>query len=363
MEKNMDQDLDEIGPYSLTDLFECLKRVSLNEAKEISDILSVRRLNGLVEVTENYHMTALYFAVKNNFNGIVKSLLDKGVDVDRGQGCYSNYLGQFIWKETPLLNALFMTKFEMIEMLLQHGADPLYDSSKARLVDPMNGQTFSSGLTHVAFDVALTRGKYIVDMFLKYVNVKREYGERSHTCLCNAVKYYLEESCSSQSMEYIRQIIQKGGIICRGDCSTIAEGTGSFISGRICSIITLCLNNIVNVKEETLYGFHCSNSKAALHCLKLVCTSDYVHSDSTIYRTLSKYSEKVLEENDLSPEIENSKQQNIMWIINYTRNPSTLKHICSVVIRQYIPGVCSGKCDRLPIPNELRKYMNIDEFT
>ncbi|KAH3815229.1 uncharacterized protein LOC127834086 isoform X1 [Dreissena polymorpha] len=330
--------------------------------------LSVRELDTLIEVNaKNRYMTPLHFATINNKLDVVKLLLSKGVDIARGEGCYSNFYGYFIWKETPLLSALCHGKpISLIQTLLEHGADPQYDENQARMLDPRIGRMHGSYPIQIPFNVALIKGRYIFELILRYSDVQRTFGSGQHTCLCYAIKHYLEVSCSSLTIEFIRMILQRGGVLCNGSCNNFAEEAGIISSDGRCSIVIKCLHAIITDDIDSLHGFHCTSSKAAMKCLELVCTSDYLRTGSCLFQTLETFRNYRLrghgddgvdhagERNQLSDVV----MHKLRWIQSFTQQPSTLKHICRVWVKRLIPNITREIVLDLPIPEELMAYLN-----
>jgi len=361
-------ELDDSPPRVLMELFDCLKRNKQDEALGLIASMDVSTLNLLVEVTDNCFITALQCAVPLNQPRIVNALLEKRVDVNKGEGCYSNFYGYFIWKSTPLLSALIKSNFTLIDILLEHGADPLFDSDKAKQLNPMNGRQHGSAPISIPFSFALSRGNYIFSRFLQYTDVSAEFGPGNHTCLCYALRHYLDECCSSASLHYMQRIIQKGGRVCSGDSNNFAEEWGIVSTKGICSEIVHCLNVMLNEREETLHGFHCTNAKAAHNCLSLVCATDYVHENSSLYKTLATYTDAIKTNNirvalDELAEVDvkrfEQKRQILTWMTTITKQPSNLKHICRVYVRSLIPNMCIEAIQALPLPTELIDYVNV----
>jgi len=321
-------------------LFDCLRGDREGEALGLIASMGVTTLSSLrFPYAEKDIFTVLMVAVMRGQMRVVKVLLKRGVDMNAGRlSWHETYRYTLI--NTPLLYAISSENNFLLDLLLENGADPLYDI-----------KTFLN-VSNIPFLSALGKGGYIFHRIIKYSNVFTEFGCyrhrytcNKHTCLCYAISYHLDKYVSPESFQFIQKIIQKGGIVCSGHSGNSIFGTGT----RTCSQIYQCLAKKVK---------YLNDGTVVNECLSLVCSTDYVHENSTLYCTLKTFTDTIME-NDGPAASDELRKASITWLANVTKQPSTLKHICRVHIRRFIPGLCIEAVKTLPLPTELIDYINV----
>jgi len=364
--------------HDLKALFEYIKHNKQDEALDLIGALDVQSLNilmpeekdHLVSVLEGkgHLVSVLTHAVQHNRLRVVLALLEKKVDVNLGRGLYgiSPVFFAIIMVITPLYDALFSKRYNLFYMLLEYGADPLFqtkDDTYPTKVIAWNGRCLTT--VHVATDIsfynALGHGGTICSRILQYSNVFTEFGNCNHTCLCYAMKLNIYRKCYPAIFQCIQRIIEKGGVVCSGKSLSTGFATklGIASSKMICNLFCVCLHVMVNENDF---------AKAVHRCLSYICATDYVHKNSILYNTLASYSEAIKTNKHLvaldalgkvdSTRLEQNRQI-LTWIMDITKQPSTLKHICRVYIRRSIPGLCIEAIETLPLPDELIDYVTV----
>jgi len=309
-------------PNELKELFACLRGDKEDEALDLIAQMEVRTLCLYVGDEKGFLGTALLYAIKQNKMRAMAALLEKKVDIDAGQLAFDD---GYELGDSPLLYAIKKKNIALLDLLLENGADPLFDSEKTKQLIVTNGKYLT--VYDIPFLYALKKGAYIFNRILQYSIVSTEFGpglggcSEKHTCLCYAVGRYFNILPYPERFQIIQKIIAKGGKVC--------SGKSNYCSVKMCKVTPngTC-SEIVNFFQEMLNEELDSRSyEDAKRCLSLLCETDYMHENSTLYKSVATYTDT---EDPFTP----------TWVTNITKHSSTLKHICRVYIRRYIPGMC-----------------------
>ena len=187
--------------------------------------------------------TVLMVAVMRGHMRVVKVLLEKGVDMNAGHLLWN---GKYTLINTPLLYAISSENVSLLDLLLENGADPLYDGKRYLNV------------SDIPFLSALGKGSDIFNRILQYSNVFTEFGfdtYNKHTCLCYAITTHLDKYVSPESFQFIQKTIQKGGIVCSEHSSNSMQSPGMNLriyTRHICFKVEGCLVTFFNQVMEAL---------------------------------------------------------------------------------------------------------------
>jgi hypothetical protein len=196
---------------------------------------------------------------------------------------------------------------------------------------------------------ALFKGNFTMyKSLLKNANMTLEFGVKKHTCLCYAVFNFVEGQ-RGLNYSYIREVIQHGGRICSGQGG----------DGMLCEYLQSLFNAVQDYPSSYLYYVG----------LKLVASTDHAHSSSPVYRSFKYYSQylekrRILASKGFTSPVVNGKDEGsvdcLNWMLNYTKTPSSLQHIARVTIRNCITPLSVEKCQHLPLPDQLIRYISLD---
>jgi len=341
----------------LKTLLDCLRCNKEDEALDLiasmnAGTLSLYQDDGVPVGLFEARCTFLMLAVMRGQMRVVRALLEKRVNINEGR-LLVDFDGRHTLANTPLLYAISSENISLLDLLLENGADPLFVDGKYTDI--------CRYVSNIPFISALGKGGYIFNRILQYSNVFTTFGPRQyvhsekHTCLCYAIRHHLCESSSRDSFQCVEKIIEKGGMVCSGyphytsrdeffPCTWLHTSEGS------CNEIAKCLT------EE---NFH--DASAVYECLSLVCSTDYVHEHSTLYKTLATYTDGITKCNSRAArhKLAELPYSYLTWMANISKQPSTLKHICRVCIRRSIPELSIDAVKRLPLPIELIDYVNV----
>jgi len=355
-------------------LLECLERNMHNEALNLIASMDVANLNLRADFKEDpwggKNVSPLMCAVLHGEMKIVKALLEKEVDVNVGQVVND---GDGYWEETPLHYAIGNDNIALMDMLLEHGADPLFDQAKTRNI---RGKKDIRVPPLISFVLAFRKGGSIFGRIIRYSNMYTEFADSElfgskvvkHTCLCYALQYGFV-----RVKHIIHHFIQRGGVVCSGNPDNTAMEVGYPGAKGICGNIFNALKRTLSIRinDGRNVDFHTCLSDAR-HLLTLLCATDYVHESSCLYKTIMTYIDTAkaniipvdldglddLNLKRLEQALE-ERRQILTWMTDITKQPSTLKHICRVYIRRSIPRLCTEAVDTLPLPSELIEYVSV----
>ena len=359
-------------------LLECLERTMHTEALDLITLMDVANLNIIADFKEDpwggKNVSPLMYAVLHGEMRIVKALLEKGVDVNIGRVCCSStYSVSDFCEETPLCYAIREENIALMDMLLEHGADPLFDQAKTRNI---RGKKDIRVLPLISFVLAFRKGGSIFGRIIRYSNMYTEFADSElfgskvvkHTCLCYAVQWGFV-----RVKHRIHQIIQRGGVVCSGNPDYTAMEVGYPGAKGICGNIFNALKRTLSIRinDGRNVDFHTCLSDAR-QLLTLLCATDYVHESSCLYKTIMTYIDTAkaniipvdldglddLNLKRLEQALE-ERRQILTWMTDITKQPSTLKHICRVYIRRSIPRLCTEAVETLPLPSELIEYVSV----
>jgi len=353
-------ELDRYHTFETKALFECLKRTMHKEALDLIASMDVENLNRIADYEDGNNLTALMYAVLLDEMRIVKALLEKGVDVNIGQ-VVCDEVG--LCEETPLYYAIENGNIALMDMLLEHGAVPLFNQTKARYIGFLKEMWDVS--SNISFVLAFEKGELIFNCILRFTNMYTEIDK--HMCLCFFLKFRFNVGIKKQ----IHQIIQRGGVVCSGKPDNTAMEVGYQGAKGICGNIFNALKRTLSIRINYERNVHTCLSDAR-HLLTLLCATDYMHESSCPYKTIETYIDTAkaniipvdldglddLNLKRLEQALE-ERRQILTWMTDITKQPSTLKHICRVYIRRSIPRLCTEAVETLPLPSELIDYVNI----
>ncbi|XP_053399429.1 uncharacterized protein LOC128557024 isoform X2 [Mercenaria mercenaria] len=162
-------------------------------------------------------------------------------------------------------------------------------------------------------DCALLRFNREHDERSGYKELELEYGPGKHTSLCYALEYFLENVYSSSSLSFVKEVLNFGGRFCKGALDYV-----SFQQKGICCHL--------RALEEKIILYQSADKE-----MELTVNSRFFHDD-------------------------------MLWIIKYTEEPSSLQHISRVAIRRclYKP-INRSQCEKLSLPTKLLKYIMLDD--
>ena len=369
-------ELDKYHTFETKALFECLKRNMHKEALDLIASMDVENLNRIADYKDGNNLTALMYAVLLDEMIIVKALLEKGVDVNIGQ---VEYQKSGFCEETPLYCAIKNGNTDLMDMLLEHGADPLYNQTKTRYYQNFHGTKEMVVVSpHVSFILAFCKAGLSFYRIIRYTNMYKEFVDfhqsgtkLATTCLCFAVPYGFGGRPNHKNP--IHQIIQRGGVVCLGNPDYTAMEVGYPGAKGICGMVFNALKNKLNIRidDRRNFDFHTCH-KDARHLLTLLCATDYVHENSCLYKTTETYTDTAKANNipvdldgldDLDRKIWEQaleeRRQILTWMTDITKQPSTLKHICRVYIRRSISRLCIEAVETLLLPIELIEYVSV----
>ncbi|KAH3806842.1 uncharacterized protein LOC127834763 [Dreissena polymorpha] len=337
---------------TVTNLKSLMASITAGDESTVNELLTkldVRRLNKQCRVNycrySDITVTPLLWAVILRKHGIIESLLRKGANPDKA-GSYCEISTVFTY--TPLLKAVEHVDLPSIDMLLEYGANPQLGVPGPRQLEEEGGSAQWKGTDPLRLSMA--SGTLVFRKLLACADLFREHGEKGHVCLCYAIKCFTTYGGSSL---YIQYVIQHGGTVCKGRFfrgNVECEILKSLISG---SVTFDCDNSDLEMKFKSL-----TVHEHYVPIVQLILNTDYVHSSSCIYRTLSA---SILLKNMsslVSCSNEKSKKY-ITWLTKHLSNPSDLKHICRIKIRNCMKRFSPEICDELPLPAELKEYLVI----
>lgn len=336
------------------DVMSCEKTISVMDQKLVNKLSKVKHSH-----YKDVVATPLLAAVLLRKPVIVEMLLSRNVKVDK-KGYYMDQ--NIIYTVTPLLKAIMNSDLTIVQMLLEKGAKVQAGVAGPKIAEE---EGYYCQYTKMVYplNVAMSMGICMFRLVFKNADVLMEYGENRHTCLCYGIGYYLSNP-DVVDPSFIQFIVQRGGQICTSggqrSCDSKGETPCIYLQNLVWESIKIPYKFQTGPSEFTL-PFVCNHHHIQL--LELLSCIGYNHGGSSFQRVIAKHSEYLQSKFNCDKTAgvnhccESSKQY-FSWICNYAKTPSRLKEISRCAIRSAIHGLSPEKCEALPLPVDLKKYIS-----
>lgn len=336
-----------VSPVS--QLIDAIYNNDRNKCCEILSEITVRQVNHLVRLKHQgylgYTVTPLTWAVMNGYYDIVEILLSHKAQVNK-TGTYNDETT--LHTTSPLLEAVKMLDCKIACLLMEKGASPQREIPGPRLMEEEGGSLQYKEFL-IPINVSLGKNIDLYKCLLEHSDMSLEYGSSKHTCLCYALEYFVDTS--PLLLPYVEEVLHHGGKLCTGfKENSMATGNG------ICCHLKALIFKLVH--PETVLGCGNVNHKLYYNCFKLVCSTDYLHQQSTVLKTLQDFLKTHRHFQMLHGDV---IKDCLTWIVRYTESPSSLRHICRVTIRNCVRPFNLKQCEKLGLPQELLKYTMLDK--
>ena len=341
----------------LKTLLTCIQFGSPKSCQEMIDSMDVKKLNKRVRLNlprySDLTVTPLLWATMLKRHCSIDHLLKKGVKPNK-TGHYHDLGVMFVY--SPLLKAVENGDLESVNLLLEAGADP-----QASVVGPFmmeeEGGSVQWQRTLTPLQQSLIEGKcnnvHIVESLLRHSHINKAMDDKGHTCLCTAIKLYWYGyfEPSELNIDYIIRIVLHGGTLC----------AGSLFDGVVqCEYLKALLSHTFHIEisrsESGQKTGELSIAKSYLDAVKGLLFTDYLHENSTVFKTIRHF--LTLLERQFKLVFKNKESESdYAWLSSQCNTPATLQHICRVNIRNSFKKFSAERCNELPLPKQLHEYL------
>ena len=332
-------------------LFNAINMGSLDEVKELLINMSFRQINKCVGTKNSGHnVTPLLWAVYNHQVKIAKLLIENGAEVNK-QGTYEE--NGIIFNYSPLLRAIENDDEQIVQILIDNGADV-----HQKAPGPRQSEEEGASLSYVKWmypmNLALHMGNFnLIKMLMEKFDVNRIYDEGKHTCLCRAAMMF--------DTTVIQYMISRGAKMCAGD----GKKQDFYSTAGICQFFKNLIQNSFSVQFMSDNGNTYICEQNNFRCLMSISLTDYSWTGSMIHRAVKQYMGFVVATQctslaDQRDSIKNS-DGSFDWLHRLSSTPSTLKHICRIILRGLIGEKLSDRLKLLPLPSRTVSYLLFEE--